>query len=71
MRALSKLKPEPGIWLTETDVPTPGPNDLLIRVKKSSICGTDVHIYKWDEWASRTVPPVTAAAARNLMDMRR
>ncbi|AIZ45689.1 L-threonine 3-dehydrogenase [Deinococcus radiopugnans] len=56
MRALSKLKPEPGIWLTETDVPTPGPNDLLIRVKKSSICGTDVHIYKWDEWASRTVP---------------
>ncbi|QLG12526.1 L-threonine 3-dehydrogenase [Deinococcus sp. D7000] len=56
MRALSKLKPEPGVWLTETDVPTPGPNDLLIRVKKSSICGTDVHIYKWDEWASRTVP---------------
>ncbi len=37
-------------------MPVPGPNDLLIRVKKSSICGTDVHIYKWDDWASRTVP---------------
>ncbi|WP_184127717.1 L-threonine 3-dehydrogenase [Deinococcus humi] len=56
MRALSKLKPEVGIWMTETQVPVPGPNDLLIRVKKSSICGTDVHIYKWDDWASRTVP---------------
>jgi len=56
MRALSKLKPEVGLWMTETPVPVPGPNDLLIRVKKSSICGTDVHIYKWDDWASRTVP---------------
>ncbi|CAM4320549.1 L-threonine 3-dehydrogenase [Deinococcus marmoris] len=56
MRALSKLKPEPGIWLTRTDVPVPGPNDLLIRIKKSSICGTDVHIYNWDDWAQRTVP---------------
>lgn len=56
MRALSKLNPEPGIWLTQTPVPVPGPNDLLIRVKKSSICGTDVHIYKWDDWAARTVP---------------
>ncbi|GGL75663.1 L-threonine 3-dehydrogenase [Deinococcus aerolatus] len=56
MRALSKLRPETGLWMTETDVPVPGPNDLLIRVKKSSICGTDVHIYKWDDWASRTVP---------------
>ncbi|CAM3655476.1 L-threonine 3-dehydrogenase [Deinococcus frigens] len=55
MRALSKLKPEPGIWLTQTEVPRPGPNDLLIRVKKSSICGTDVHIYTWDDWARRTV----------------
>jgi threonine 3-dehydrogenase len=56
MRALSKLKPEVGIWMTEAPVPVPGPNDLLIRVKKSSICGTDVHIYQWDDWASRTVP---------------
>ncbi|CAM3290020.1 L-threonine 3-dehydrogenase [Deinococcus saxicola] len=56
MRALSKLKPEPGIWLTRMDVPVPGPNDLLIRIRKSSICGTDVHIYNWDAWARRTVP---------------
>ena len=51
MRALSKQHARKALWMIETDVPTPGPNDLLIRVKKSSICGTDVHIYKWDEWA--------------------
>lgn len=56
MRALSKQRPTEGIWLVETEVPTPGPNDLLIRVRKGSICGTDVHIYKWDDWASMTVP---------------
>ncbi|WP_092264213.1 L-threonine 3-dehydrogenase [Deinococcus reticulitermitis] len=56
MRALAKEKTEPGIWLVETEVPTPGPNDLLIRVRKSSICGTDVHIYKWDDWARATIP---------------
>ena len=56
MRALSKQRPAEGIWLVETEVPTPGPNDLLIRVRKGSICGTDVHIYKWDDWASKTVP---------------
>lgn len=56
MHALSKLKSEPGIWPVEAPVPTPGPNDLLIKVRKSSICGTDVHIYKWDEWAQKTIP---------------
>ncbi|MFC3717970.1 L-threonine 3-dehydrogenase [Deinococcus metalli] len=56
MRALSKLHPEEGIWMVDAPVPTPGPNDLLIRVRKSSICGTDVHIYKWDEWARKTIP---------------
>ncbi|PNY81083.1 L-threonine 3-dehydrogenase [Deinococcus koreensis] len=56
MRALSKLRAQEGIWMVETEVPTPGPNDLLIRVRKSSICGTDVHIYRWDEWAQRTIP---------------
>ncbi|MBZ9713263.1 L-threonine 3-dehydrogenase [Deinococcus multiflagellatus] len=56
MRALSKARPEEGIWMTEAEVPAPGPNDLLIRVKKGSICGTDVHIYKWDEWAQKTIP---------------
>lgn len=56
MKALSKQEARPGLWMIETEVPTPGPNDLLIRVKNSSICGTDVHIYKWDEWAQKTIP---------------
>ena len=60
MRSLAKLRPEPGIWLREEAIPEIGPNDLLIRVRLSSICGTDVHIYDWDTWASRTVPvPMT------------
>ena len=56
MRALAKLEPRPGIWALEAPVPTIGPNDLLIRVQKASICGTDVHIYNWDEWSQRHVP---------------
>ena len=56
MKALVKAKAEPGIWMERVPVPEPGPNDVLIRVRKSAICGTDVHIYKWDEWAAKTVP---------------
>ena len=56
MRALVKAKSEPGIWMEEVPVPDIGPNDVLIKVKKSAICGTDVHIYNWDEWARKTVP---------------
>jgi threonine 3-dehydrogenase len=56
MKALAKLKPEVGIWQTEDKIPEIGPNDVLIKIKKSSICGTDVHIYKWDEWAQKTIP---------------
>lgn len=57
MRGLSKLKPEPGIWMVENQpIPDVGPNDVLVKVKKSAICGTDVHIYKWDEWAQKTIP---------------
>lgn len=56
MKALSKLHAGQGIWLTQADVPVPGPNDLLIKIKKSSICGTDVHIYNWDAWAEKTIP---------------
>jgi threonine 3-dehydrogenase len=55
MKALSKLKAETGIWLTEVPVPPVGPNDVLIKIKKTAICGTDLHIYNWDEWAQRTV----------------
>lgn len=56
MRALSKLEAREGIWRVEAPVPTPGPNDLLVRISKTSLCGTDVHIYNWDEWSRRTVP---------------
>ncbi|MGI5308173.1 L-threonine 3-dehydrogenase [Rheinheimera sp. WS51] len=56
MKALAKLKAEPGIWQTDVDKPEVGPNDVLIRIKKTAICGTDVHIYKWDDWAKATIP---------------
>ena len=56
IKALSKLKPEEGIWMTEVEKPEMGHNDLLIRIKKTAICGTDVHIYNWDEWSQNTIP---------------
>jgi threonine 3-dehydrogenase len=60
MKSLSKTKREPGIWLTEIDTPDIGPNDVLIAITKTAICGTDMHIYHWDEWAQATIPvPMT------------
>jgi threonine 3-dehydrogenase len=56
MKALAKLHAEPGIWMTEAEKPEYGYNELLIRIKKSAICGTDIHIFKWDEWSQKTVP---------------
>ncbi len=56
MRAIAKLTPGPGLQLTEVPVPKPGINDVLIRIKKTSICGTDIHIYNWDAWAEKTIP---------------
>lgn len=56
MRALVKAKAEPGIWMEERPVPGIGPDDVLVKIKKTGICGTDIHIYKWDEWAQKTVP---------------
>lgn len=56
MKALVKLKPEPGIWMTETAVPEIGHNDVLIKIRRTAICGTDMHIYQWDEWSQATVP---------------
>ncbi len=56
MRALAKLEPREGIWSTEAVVPSIGPNDVLIRVRRTSLCGTDVHIYNWDAWSQKTVP---------------
>lgn len=56
MKALVKSKPERGIWLTTVPEPKMGHNDVLIKIKKTAICGTDVHIYNWDTWAQQTVP---------------
>jgi len=56
LKALAKLEPRPGIWMIDAPEPEPGPNDLLIGITHTSICGTDVHIHAWDDWAARTVP---------------
>ena len=56
MKALVKAKPEPGIWMEEVPEPDPGPNDVKIKIRKTAICGTDLHIYHWDRWAADTVP---------------
>jgi threonine 3-dehydrogenase len=56
MKALVKKEARPGLWLEEVPVPEIGINDVLIQVLRTGICGTDVHIYKWDEWAQKTVP---------------
>lgn len=57
MRALVKREPTEGIWMEEVPVPTPGTNEVLVRLEKTAICGTDLHIYKWDEWSQRTIQP--------------
>jgi threonine 3-dehydrogenase len=60
MQAIVKSRAEPGLWLEELPVPKAGADDVLIRVVKTSICGTDVHIYNWDAWAQKTIPvPMT------------
>uniref|UniRef100_A0A7V5CT16 L-threonine 3-dehydrogenase n=1 Tax=Acidobacterium capsulatum TaxID=33075 RepID=A0A7V5CT16_9BACT len=56
MRALVKSRAERGLWLEDVPVPEIGINDVLIRVHRTGICGTDVHIYNWDEWAQQTIP---------------
>jgi threonine 3-dehydrogenase len=56
MRALVKAKAERGIWLEDIEKPAIGHNDVLIKVRRTAICGTDIHIFKWDDWASRTIP---------------
>src|SRR3954454_894883 len=56
MKALVKAKSEPGLWLQDVPEPACGINDVLIRVHKTGICGTDLHIYKWDAWAQKTIP---------------
>lgn len=60
MKALVKAKAAKGIWMQDVDVPTYGPNDVLVKIRKTAICGTDIHIYRWDAWAQKTIPvPMT------------
>ncbi len=56
MTCLVKAEPKPGLWMQTAPVPQIGPDDVLIRVAKTGICGTDIHIWDWDEWAQKTVP---------------
>src|SRR5437660_11929289 len=56
LKALVKKKAEVGMWLDEVPVPAIGINDVLIKVLRTGICGTDLHIYKWDAWAQKTIP---------------
>ncbi|HEY0550791.1 MAG TPA: L-threonine 3-dehydrogenase [Verrucomicrobiae bacterium] len=56
MKALVKAESKPGLWLQDVPTPPIGINDVLIRVQKTGICGTDLHIYKWDAWAQKTIP---------------
>ncbi len=80
MKALVKTHAQPGLWRVDVPVPEPGLNDVLIRVHKTGICGTDLHIYEWDEWARATIPiPLTigyefvgevAAVGANVADFR-
>ncbi|MDP6755959.1 MAG: alcohol dehydrogenase catalytic domain-containing protein, partial [Candidatus Marinimicrobia bacterium] len=55
MKALVKKSPERGIWMEDVPEPTCGTNDVKIKISHTAICGTDLHIYKWDEWAQRTL----------------
>ncbi len=57
MKALVKAKPKPGIWAQDVPIPEIGPNDILIKMQKTAICGTDIHIFNWDQWAQRTIHP--------------
>jgi threonine 3-dehydrogenase len=56
MKALVKSRPEPGLWLEDVPIPQAGVNDVLIKIAKTAICGTDVHIYNWDAWSQKTIP---------------
>jgi len=56
MKALEKSKPEEGLWMVQAPVPEIGPDEVLIKINKTGICGTDIHIWNWDDWAAHTVP---------------
>jgi len=67
MKALIKQKAEPGLWMGEQPAPAIGPDDVLVKVRKTGICGTDIHIFNWDEWAQKTIPePMIVGNVRTL-----
>src|SRR5258708_16712000 len=57
MKALVKREAAKGIWMEQVPVPEIGPNEVLVKLEKTAICGTDLHIYKWDEWSQRVIKP--------------
>jgi threonine 3-dehydrogenase len=59
MRALAKTRPAPGVELIRRPIPTPGPNEVLLHMEAASICGTDIHLFKWDPWAAEILKPPT------------
>ncbi len=60
MKALVKKLAQPGLWLDDVPEPQVGVNDVLIKIRKTAICGTDVHIWNWDAWSQKTIPvPMT------------
>ena len=72
MKALRKMKPGPGLEMQEVPIPAIKGNEVLIKVHKRAICGTDLHIYKWDEWSqNRLKPPVTTGPRVLRRDRRR
>ncbi len=67
MKVIAKLKKEPGLWLSDAPVPEMGAQDVLIKIKKTAVCGTDLHIYQWDEWAQKTIPvPMTVGQQQGV-----
>ena len=65
MKALVKTRPEPGLELVEVPDPVAGPNDVIVKVMRTGICGTDVHIDKWDGWAAKTCLLYTSPSPRD------
>jgi threonine 3-dehydrogenase len=80
MKALVKAKREEGLWLEDVPVPVPGKNEVLIKISRTAICGTDVHIFNWDSWAQDTIPVpmpighefvgVVAEVGENVLDFK-
>ena len=68
MKALVKKHAREGLWLEDVPIPEVGGNEVLIKIHKTAICGTDVHIYNWDQWAQKTIPvPMVAGLTQDSL----